>query len=122
MSASDSMFIYEPETPKELLKLIISHKYVVVDFYVSWCGPCKMLTPWLKDNIKTITHSNVDVILILINIENENLTIFINTHKVSQLPYVVFFEDGIHTGPSKQFNNIIGFDTNKLIINLNKMK
>lgn len=46
-------------------KLITNEKPVLVDFFATWCGPCQMLTPILKqvkDNLgERITIIKIDV-------------------------------------------------------------
>jgi thioredoxin len=62
---------------------------VLVDFWASWCGPCKMLAPMLED----IFDGNVNATLGKVNIDLEqDLAIKYN---VMSIPTLVMFENGL---------------------------
>lgn len=71
---------------------------VVVDFWATWCGPCKMLAPVLeqiaeeyKDKIK-VCKVNVD--------EEQELAM---QFQIMSIPTLIFFKDG------KKVNTSVGF-------------
>jgi len=37
-------------------KVIATHKFAIVNFTASWCGPCKMIAPQFEALSKTNTH------------------------------------------------------------------
>lgn len=41
--------IREITNEKELYKIISTNQIVVIDFYTTWCGPCKMMNPVIKN-------------------------------------------------------------------------
>ncbi len=61
---------------------------VIVDFWASWCGPCKMLAPVLE----TIAAERDDVAVAKVDVdENMNLA---TTYGISSIPNVVLFKNG----------------------------
>ena len=62
---------------------------VVVDFYATWCGPCRMLRPLLEDISEE--HQNVKFLSIDVD-EAEELAYKFG---VNSIPCVVFFRDGV---------------------------
>lgn len=62
---------------------------VLVDFYASWCGPCKMMAPAIENLSKTygdkIAVYKVDVD------ENPNLS---NKYQIQSIPAIKIFKNG----------------------------
>jgi thioredoxin 1 len=70
-----------------------SEKPVVVDFYASWCGPCKGLAPML-DRLASQHTNRVKVVKVNVDKSQE----LAQKYNVTGLPTVKFFEGGKETG------------------------
>ncbi|KAF9030823.1 thioredoxin-like protein [Hymenopellis radicata] len=74
----------------------------LVDFYAEWCGPCKMLTPLLKDITKDpktnylLTGALKPVDLVTINTESEDGQDLSRRYNIAALPTVMGFVGGKH--------------------------
>ncbi|MDD2492622.1 MAG: thioredoxin [Bacilli bacterium] len=69
---------------KELKK-----EFVEADFYADWCGPCKMIAPFLKE----IAEEIPDITFVKINVdENENLAA---EFSVMSIPTLIIFKNGV---------------------------
>lgn len=63
--------------------------FVVIDFFATWCGPCKMLAPVideLSEELKNIPVVKVDID------KSEDLALKYNVRSV---PTVIVFKDGV---------------------------
>ena len=73
---------------KEEFQNIINSDYALVDFFATWCGPCKMLSPIIeniansRDNIK-VAKVDVD--------KHEDLA---KTYGVMSIPTLILFKHG----------------------------
>ena len=45
---------------------LIKNEKVLVDFFATWCGPCKMIGP----NIEKLAEENADATVIKIDVDN----------------------------------------------------
>lgn len=66
---------------------------VLVDFYATWCGPCKMLGPVLDQVVK-----QADGPLKLVKINTDEYQDLAVAHGVSGIPDVRLFVDGQQVG------------------------
>lgn len=82
--------------------IITSNKLVVVDFFATWCGPCRALSPYI-DELATNHHH---ILFAKANIEET--PIMANELDVKSLPCVIIFENG------KEINRVVGFNKAKL--------
>ena len=85
------MIHLENENFNELIK-----EKVIVDFYATWCGPCKMLGPIFES-----VANESDIKFIKVDIDNhEDLC---REYKVMSVPTLILFENG------KEIKRNIGF-------------
>ena len=86
-------------------EVINSSKPVVVDFWASWCGPCKMLAPVMEQVEETLGDK---VNFVKINVDENPVSS--NTYKVASIPTLIVFKGG------NIVNTLVGFRPKQDII------
>lgn len=67
---------------------LIKEGDVIVDFFATWCGPCKMLGPVLEDMASD--RDSIDIVKVDID-ESMNLA---RQYGIMSVPTLVLFKDG----------------------------
>ncbi|MDZ7716802.1 MAG: thioredoxin [Balneolaceae bacterium] len=75
--------------PTAFSKMINSDTPVLVDFYTDWCGPCKMMSPILKDLKKEMGEK-----LNIIKIDAEKNADAAIKYQVRGVPTLILFKNG----------------------------
>ncbi|WP_076417724.1 TlpA disulfide reductase family protein [Colwellia sp. UCD-KL20] len=67
ISLTSNSFAQTP--PEELQQLLQQHKgsVIYVDFWASWCGPCRKSFPWMNE----IQQKHENLKIISVNVDNE---------------------------------------------------
>lgn len=69
--------------------IIQSEKPVLIDFFATWCGPCKMLGPILKE-VKDSLGDRVSIIKIDVD-KNQQIS---SQYQVRGVPTMMLFQNG----------------------------
>jgi thioredoxin 1 len=75
--------------PKSFNELITGDQPVLVDFFATWCGPCKMMQPILEDAARQ-TEGKVKIIKVDID-KNPQAA---NKFQVKGVPTLILFQGG----------------------------
>lgn len=70
-------------------ELINSEKPVLIDFYATWCGPCQMLAPILKE-VKDSLGDSVSILKVDVD-KNQELAAM---QQVRGVPTMVLYQKG----------------------------
>lgn len=87
-------------------KVLKSDKPVIVDFFATWCGPCKALAPILSELAETL-KGKIDVYKLDID-EPENMKL-IEAYDVQAVPTMLFVKNG------KVVTKMIGLESREAI-------
>jgi thioredoxin 1 len=86
----------------EFQQLIASASLTVVDFFATWCGPCRMIAPKVEqfaNQYNTVTFCKVDV---------DELDDVAARAGISAMPTFQFYKGG------KKVDELLGADPNRL--------
>ena len=92
------------KTKQEFDQLTEQNKNVIIDFYASWCGPCKMLAP-IFENVASTTE-NVKFVKVNVDEARELASLF----GIQSIPTVVYIKE------KKLEKRELGFRTKEQIL------
>jgi len=95
------MSYIEIESENQFNGLLSTNDHVIVDFYASWCGPCKNLA----SNFDEIKAKYPNITILKVNIDEEDLEGIIESHEVSSLPHVFYYFKNNRQDSKLQQNN-----------------
>lgn len=70
-------------------KVIRNEGFVLIDFYATWCGPCKMMSP-IVDKIKASTDN-----LSVYKVDVDRQVALTEKFNVMSIPTIIIFENGV---------------------------
>lgn len=81
------MIIHNSE---EFDKALLANKVVLVDFFATWCGPCRMLAPVIEE-IEGSAGDKFAVLKVDVD-ENEKLAM---RYGIMSIPTIIVFKNGV---------------------------
>lgn len=96
------------EDISEFEKLVNSESNLIVDFFATWCGPCKMLAPELEE----LCEENKDITVLSVDVDKfQDLAA---KFYITVVPTMIFFKNG------EKVNTVKGYMDKDAILKLTK--
>lgn len=78
------LHIHNKEEFKQLLE---ENNKVIIDFYATWCGPCKMLAPIIKELAAEINDVKI------VKVDVDEATELAEMFNIMSIPTILYFKD-----------------------------
>ena len=72
-----------------LHKITSTNKIVLVEFFATWCGPCKIVAPIVDDVKKQMGDS-----FLLIKMDIDANPLIKTAYRIDEIPYLMLFKNG----------------------------
>ena len=89
-------------------ELKASAKTIVLDFYAEWCGPCKMIAPYIEE----IANEDPDITVAKVDVDKA--TDLAIEFGIQSIPTIIVFKDGKATAKA------IGYRSKEQLLDLIK--
>ena len=89
VTAPKSASIIEIKDQQTFDSLTNSKGYILVDFYATWCGPCRRLAPVLEEVAKEMPRK-----LSILKVDVDKNPTLANKYKVNAIPHIIVYKDG----------------------------
>ena len=70
-------------------ELLLGNKLIIVDFWATWCGPCRMLSPIL-DEVEEEMAGQISVVKVNVDDADEVAA----KYRIMSIPTLLFFKNG----------------------------
>ncbi|AEO57228.1 hypothetical protein MYCTH_2314967 [Thermothelomyces thermophilus ATCC 42464] len=88
---SESHAINHVASESDFDSLLASTRYVVVDFYADWCGPCKMIAPHF---LRMASTFSIPGFLAFAKVDVDKVRPVAQRYSVAAMPTFMFFKEG----------------------------
>ena len=94
-------------TDSDFNSIIKVNNKVLVDFFATWCGPCRMLAPELEK----VEEQNNDVVIVKVDVDDCPQTAM--QYRINAIPCMFLFENGKPTKraegymPAEEINRFV---------------
>ena len=83
------------KTKNEFDSILTKNTYVVVDFYADWCGPCKVIGPFVESLSRQEIYKNI--VFCKVNIQGGEGPDIADLCDITSLPTFLFYKNGANT-------------------------
>lgn len=87
------MSVIEPSTGDQAHRLISDNDALVLDFYASWCMPCKKLRPGLE---QLAAEQKGKAVVVALDIDNPSFQAIVENFQVTSLPLLIVVRGNVN--------------------------